>query len=133
MHKSYYSRLLDQRLVALAYNDYDSGTPKFYGPVSYTVSNQAGKPEVQATVALASNESTTALTGHVDETDADPITAMDLGTVAQLTVNVYDSTGTQLDSSRLYHAVPGSGAGSATGRTTTRRSTATTTAASAGA
>ncbi len=110
--KSYYSKLADGRLVMLAYNDFESGTPKFHGPVGYTVFNHAGKAEVQATVALTSNESTTALTGHVDETDADPITAMDLGSVVRLTRNLYNETGTTLEESRLYHDVPASGAGS---------------------
>ena len=104
--KSYYSKLADGRAVTLAYNDYDSGTPTFYGPVSYTVSNHAGKAEVQATVALTSNESTTALTGHIDETDSDPITAMDLGTVVRLTTNHYGETGGTLEESRLYFDVP---------------------------
>jgi YD repeat-containing protein len=75
--KHYYSKLADMRPVHLGYNDYVV-TPKWYGPVRYTVSNHAGKPTMQATVALTSNESTTALTGHIDETDADPITAMDV-------------------------------------------------------
>ncbi len=110
--KSYYSKLADSRLVTLAYNDYDSGTPKFYGPVRYTVANHAGSAEVQATVALTNNESTTALTGHVDETDADPITAIDLGSVVRLTRNLYNETGATLEESRLYHDVPASGAGS---------------------
>jgi RHS repeat-associated protein len=109
--KSYYSKLADTRLVSLSYNDYDASPLKFYGPVQYTLSNQGGNAEVQATVALTSNESTTALTGHVDETDADPITAMDLGTVAQMQTSLYNETGTQLQTSRLYFIVPASGSG----------------------
>ena len=106
--KTYYSKLADGRMVTLRYNDYDSGTPTFYGPVSYTVSNHAGKAEVQATVALSGNSSTTALTGHVDETDADPITGMDLGTVCRLTTNHYNETGGTLEESRLYFSIPSS-------------------------
>ena len=110
VYRTYISRLKDFRLVTLQYNDYDT-TPKFYGPVSYTVTNLAGQVEVQAVVALTSNESTTALSGHVDETDADPITAMDLGTVAQMSTNIYSTAGTQLSESRAYFLIPGSGAG----------------------
>ena len=110
--KSYYSRLADHRLVALAYNDYEtSPSTKFYGPVFYSASNHAGKAEVQATVALTSNESTAALTAHVDETDHDPITAMDLGEVVRLTTSHYDETAGKLTESRLYFDVPASGAG----------------------
>jgi len=108
--KHYYSKLADGRQVELVYADYET-TPKFHGPVSYTVTNQAGEVEVQATVGLASNESTTALTGHVDETDADPITAMDLGTVVRLATNHYNESGETLEESRLYFDVPSSGAG----------------------
>ncbi len=104
--KNYYSKLADSRPATLRYNDYDSGTPKFYGPVSYTVSNHAGKAEVEATVALTSNESTSALTAHMDESDADPITGMDLGTVVRLTTNHYSKTGGSLEETRLYFDVP---------------------------
>jgi RHS repeat-associated protein len=109
--KRYYSKFADSRQVTLGYNDYDSSPLKFYGPVQYTVANHAGRTEVQATVALTNNESTTALTGHVDETDSDPITAMDLGTVARMTVSVYDETGGVLQESRPYFDVPASGSG----------------------
>jgi RHS repeat-associated protein len=106
----YYSKLADERIVALTYSDYET-TPKFHGPVEYTVTNQAGNTEVQATVALTSNESTTALTGHVDESDADPITAMDLGTIARLTTSLYNESGGTMQESRLYFVIPSSGAG----------------------
>src|SRR6185436_11271072 len=94
----------------LVYADFET-TPKFYGPVSYTVRNQASNTEVHATVALTSNESTTALTGHVDESDADPITAMDLGTVVRLSTELYNESGGTVEESRLYFDVPASGAG----------------------
>jgi RHS repeat-associated protein len=112
VHLSYYSKLADERLVSLSYNDYEAGTPKFHGPVRYSVSNLAGESVVQATVALASNESTTALTGHVDETDDDPITAMDLGSVVRLSTNHYNETGGTMEEGRLYFDIPTSGAGS---------------------
>ncbi|NNF64227.1 MAG: RHS repeat-associated core domain-containing protein, partial [Acidimicrobiia bacterium] len=110
--KRYYSELADERLITLSYNDYDSAPLKFYGPVQYSVTNHGGKSEAQATVALTSNESTTALTGHVDETDSDLITAMDLGTVARLSTTIYDETGSSAQESRLYFDIPTSGAGS---------------------
>src|SRR5262249_27458541 len=100
------------RIAVLVYNDYET-TPKFYGPVQYTVRNLSGNVEVQGTVALTGNESTTALTGHVDETDADPITAMDLGTVAKLSTQIYNESGGTVNESRRYFLVPSSGAGTA--------------------
>jgi len=109
--KHYYTKLADGRSVELVYADYET-TPKFYGPVEYTVTNQAGEVEAQATVALTSNESTTALTGHLDETDSDPITAMDLGTVVRHSTSHYNESGHTLEESRLYFDVPTSGAGS---------------------
>jgi YD repeat-containing protein len=73
--------------------------------------NHAGRVEAQATVALSGNQSTSALTAHVDETDADPITAIDLGTVTRLGVSEYDESGTVLERSLSYFDVPASGAG----------------------
>jgi YD repeat-containing protein len=110
--KYYYSKLLDGRMVTLRYNDFDSGTPTFYGPVQYTVTNLAGKAEVQATVGLTGNSSTTALTGHVNELSADPISAMTLGSVVRMATNVYDDSGTHVQENRSYFNIPGSGAGS---------------------
>ena len=110
--KSYYSKLADGRLVTLTYNDYEtSPSTKFYGPVSFQIRNHAGQVEAQGTVALTSNESTSALTAHVDETDDDPITALDLGTVARLSTTVFDETGTMAEESRLYFDIPASGDG----------------------
>jgi len=110
---TYWSRLADHRLVQLSYGDFDEAASpdKFYGPVQFSVTNQAGKVEASGVVKLTSNETTTATTGHVDETDADPITAMDLGTVARLTTSIYGDSGTQRTESRPYFDIPASGAG----------------------
>ena len=75
--KRYYSKLADGRLVSLTYADYEASPLKFYGPVRYTVSSHAGKAVASGTIALSGNSSTSALTAHIDETDDDPITAMD--------------------------------------------------------
>ncbi len=109
--KRYYSKLADGRTVTLAYNDYTASPLKVYGPVQYAVANHAGRTEVQAMVAVTNNESTSALTAHVDETDSDPITAMDLGAVARMTVDLYDETGGVLEQTRQYFSIPSSGAG----------------------
>lgn len=106
--KSYVSTLADRRIVRLDYNGYDASPEKFYGPVGYSVTNHAGKPEASGRVALTSNETTTATTGHIDETDDDPVTAADLGSVVRLTTSHYDDSGEQLQESRLYFDVPAS-------------------------
>ncbi len=104
--KRYYTKIVDGRYVILAYNDYEtSPSTKYYGPVQYTITNLAGKTELQATVALSSNESSAALTAHFDELDSDPVAAMDLGTVARLNINVYDETGTVLEETRAYYDI----------------------------
>lgn len=111
VRKTTYGRLADERRVTLRYADYDASPETFHGPVSYLVANLAGKTEAQATVALAGNESTTAVSGHVDETDDDPITAMDLGSVVRLSTMIHDQAGTMVQESRLYFEIPASGAG----------------------
>ena len=109
--KSYYTRLADRRLVQLDYPKYVSGPNTFYGPFTYTVRNHAGKVEASGTIALSSGATTTATTGHIDETDADPITAVDTGTVAQFQTSLYDASGTMLEEQRAYFSIPSSGAG----------------------
>jgi hypothetical protein len=77
--QQYYTILKDRRRVTLSFTKYVSGTGDRYGPVGYTVTNHAGKVEASGVIALTSNESNSALTGYIDETDADPISAVDVG------------------------------------------------------
>ncbi len=115
--KTYYSKLADGRSATLGYNDYeDLATDKYHGPVRYTVTNHAGKAEVTATVELSGNESTLALTDHVDEAASDPILAVEtttnkLGDLARMTASVFDETGTTLEESRPYFLIPATGSG----------------------
>jgi RHS repeat-associated protein len=110
--ESYRSRLADHRLVELEYNEVVAGSPNtYYGPVRFKVINHAGNTEATGVIALSSNNITTAQSGHVDETDADPITASDLGSVAQLTASIYNESGTQLEQLWQYFLIPGSGTG----------------------
>jgi RHS repeat-associated protein len=106
--QSYYTILKDRRRVTLEFPKYDSGTGKRYGPVHYTVTNHAGKVEASGVIALTGNESTSALTGYIDETDANAISAVDVGAVAQLRVSIFDDTGTQLTEERAYFSIPSS-------------------------
>jgi hypothetical protein len=81
VQKSYYSKLADGRLATLRYADYeDLATDKFYGPVSASVTNHAGGAEASGTVKLDDNSgvyTTDALMLHIDETDSDPLLAVD--------------------------------------------------------
>ena len=104
--KRYYSMLADGRLVALTYADFEVSPLKFYGPVRYTVTNHAGKVVVSGSIALSGNSSSSALTAHVDETDADPITAIDLGAIASMTTSHYSETGGTLEETRSYFSIP---------------------------
>jgi len=118
---SYQTRLVDGRVMTISYPKYvDTGSDEFYGPVSFTVTNQAGRVEAQGLIALEDNSgvyTTKAQTAHVDEAASDPLTAIDyhatnrIGTVVRYSVNIYDAPGSQLVESRSYHTIPSSGAG----------------------
>ena len=111
--KMYYSQLKDGRLVTISIPRVStSGTTTYYGPASYSVSNFAGQVAVSGTIALSGGYSTTALSSWIDETDADPITALDVGSLASLSTTIYDESGSRRTESQAYHTIPGSGAGS---------------------
>jgi len=108
--KNYYSKLADGRLVSVSIPKASGGT--FYGPTGYTVRNLAGQTEVQGTIALSGGTTMTALTSWIDETDSDPVTAVDgVGTLATLSVNILDDTGTRVTETRAYFDIPASGEG----------------------
>lgn len=108
---TYYTKLKDERFVTLRYTHSD-GTPTYYGPVTYEVTNQAGRGETSGLIKLSGNSSTSALTSMIDETTADVESAVTVGTLCRLTTRLYDSSGTQMNESRLYTTIPGSLPGS---------------------
>lgn len=110
--KMWYTKLSDGRMVTLSIPLVVPGTPTYYGPVGYTVTNQAGKAEFSGTIALGGGSSTTALTSWITSS-ADPIAALAVGTVARMQTQLYTSDGTRVTESRAYFLIPGSGAGSA--------------------
>ena len=110
--KSYYSRLKDGRRVVIGWpRRTTGGSTTYFGPASYGVSNHAGKSEFQGTIAIGPSGLTDALSGWIDETDGDPVTALDKGTLARMATSLYTSSGHQLTESRSYFSLPGSGAG----------------------
>jgi RHS repeat-associated protein len=109
--RMYSSRLADGRMVTLSIPRETSGPTTYYGPVAYTVSNHAGRPEASGTIAIGASGSTTALSGWIDESDSDQITAVDVGTLKRLSTTIYSKQGTRAEESRAYFLIPGSGAG----------------------
>lgn len=110
--KTYYSVLADRRLITIHYPKYVSGSGTFYGPASFSVRNLAGKVEAEGTIAISGGTTTSGITNHVDETVANPLDAIDVGTIARLTTRTYDETGSQLQSEQRYFTIPGSWPGS---------------------
>jgi RHS repeat-associated protein len=108
----FYTRLKDGRMVTLSIPKFVAGSPDtVYGPVSYTVTNLAGKAEFTSTISLST--STTALSSWVSTTSGgDPIASLSVGTITRLHTSVYSSDGHKLLESRPYSVVPGSGTGS---------------------
>jgi hypothetical protein len=109
---TYRSKLKDGRMVTLEFTDYGPTQPyeSFYGPVRFSVTNHAGRTEVSGIVKL-SNNVITSQTAWVDTNDDDPITALDLGTVAQMSTEILFDPGVQPSESRRYFTIPASGAG----------------------
>ncbi len=111
--RTYMSKLEDERPITLEYAHFDD-TPnpdKYYGPVRFTVRNLAGQVEASGVIGLTSDESTSARTAHIDETESDPLLAIDIGTVEQMTTSIFGDSGQQRTESRLYFDVPTSGDG----------------------
>ncbi len=112
---THYARLSDQRLVTLSIPHLDtSGTPTYYGPVSYSVTNHAGRVEASGTIAVengANLYTTQDIDSWIDEADADIETAVESmtdGTLARLSVTNYDEAGGRVESSWLYFDIPAS-------------------------
>src|SRR5262249_38724447 len=78
----FYDSLVDGRTATLSFPDSASGT--YYGPVGYTVRNHAGGVEVQGMIALSGGSSASGLSSYLADNDADPITAVDVGTLFRM-------------------------------------------------
>ena len=112
--QTYASNLADRRMIVLHFPDCTSGSPStYFGPVRFEVVNLAGKTEVSGLIALTSNQSTSDEVDFIDESESDPLGAIDVGTVAQMHTTIYDESGTRAIEERAYFLVPGSGDGSA--------------------
>ncbi len=110
--KTYYSRLKSQEAVTIGFpRRTTGGSTTHFGPASYSVTNQAGRATFQGLIAITSAGLTDALSLWIDETDGDPITALDKGTLARMSTSVYNKPGTRADETRTYFSLPASGAG----------------------
>lgn len=112
--KMSYAMLKDRRTTVLSIPRVVSGaSTEYYGPVNYTVRNHAGRGEASGLIAVSSSTPpTTDPSTWIDETDADPITAVDTGTLVRLSATGYEETGVRALRSRAYHTIPASGDGS---------------------
>ena len=104
----YYTMLGDGRSVTLSIPNFD-GT-NYYGPVSYSVSNHAGKTEAQGIIALTSTTTSPSLwitsTSPISSTVTNPILALNVGSVTKLSTNTYDAAGIKVQESRSYFVNP---------------------------
>lgn len=105
--KQFHTKLADGKMAHLGVpRVVTSGTTTYYGPASYTVTNQAGQTVLSATVAFSGGTTTTAIASWITTTAADPITALATGTITRLSTNVYSSDGQRLDEVRTYFSIP---------------------------
>ncbi|MCC6244764.1 MAG: hypothetical protein IT353_18100, partial [Gemmatimonadaceae bacterium] len=105
--KQFHTKLADGKMAHLGVpRVVTSGTTTYYGPASYSVTNQAGQTVLSSTVAFSGGTTTTAIASWITTTAADPITALATGTVTRLSTNVYSSDGQRLDEVRTYFAIP---------------------------
>lgn len=113
---SHYTKLSDGRLVSLEVPKYASST--YTGPVSYQVRNLADKVEAEGVIALpdSGGTTTTAISSWISTSSSDVIGAVQIGSVKQLTVKLYDARGTRLEASRLFNTIPSSYSGATSGQ-----------------
>ncbi len=108
-----YHTLADGRAAVLSIPRYvDDTTDSWYGPVGYTVSNHAGRTEAGGLITISSSGTTTDPINWINESLDDPIAAVPTGTLARLSIILYDETGARALEARAYHNIPGSGEGS---------------------
>ncbi|CAK9112214.1 Uncharacterized protein SCF082_LOCUS52037, partial [Durusdinium trenchii] len=90
----------------------DNGGPvTYYGPAGMSVSDHAGNGVASVRITLSGGSTTTGLSSWIDETDDDPLTAVDHGSVSRYSTALYSESGAVLDESRSYFDIPASGAG----------------------
>ena len=109
--KQYYSKLSDGKAVVISIPRVVAGSPTYHGPAGYIVLNHAGKADMNGLIAITSAGVTDALSTWIEESESDPITALDVGTLARMTTRIHTKTGTRVQETRGYFVLPGSGAG----------------------
>ncbi|MDP1660546.1 MAG: hypothetical protein Q8L55_01415, partial [Phycisphaerales bacterium] len=108
----YYSKLADGRLATISFPRQDTpvATLTYYGPVSYSVSNHAGKGEFSCTLGVAST--TGAKADWLNESYSDPIYALENASanlagssranVFAVGTTIYNTSGSKATESRKY-------------------------------
>lgn len=112
----FYSKLDDARFATLSVPRRTGTSPLVYhGPVSYSVTNHAGRSEGSGVLALAgSSNDAQSIASWIDTTKSDPIQAI-VGTyalVARYSATTYNKAGTMVEESRVYHTLSSTLAGS---------------------
>lgn len=112
----FYSKLNDGRFATLSVPQRTGTSPLVYhGPVSYSVTNQAGRSEGSGVLALAgSSNDAQSIASWIDTTKSDPIQAI-VGTyasVSRYSATAYNKAGTIMEESRVYHTLSSTLAGS---------------------
>lgn len=112
----FYSKLSDGRFATLSVpRRTGTSTFTYYGPVSYSITNQAGRSEGSGILTLAgSSNDAQSIASWIDTTKSDPIQAI-VGTyasVARFSATTYNKAGTIMEESRAYHTLSTTLAGS---------------------
>ncbi|MFO0834397.1 MAG: RHS repeat-associated core domain-containing protein [Phycisphaerales bacterium] len=109
--ENYYTRLEDRRTVVVS-SPRKTSTPTWYGPVSYSVANHAGRSEFSGLIAVADAGTTSALSTWISAEEFNPIAAVsttafaDSTPLRRMSITKYDKAGVRATESRAYFTVP---------------------------
>jgi len=77
----------------------------YYGPVGYTITNQAGRVTASGQISFTGGDTSTAPSGWIDTSASDPIAVVIHGTLTRLTINTYEGSGTRVLTSDDYYNI----------------------------
>ena len=115
--KMHYTVLADRRDVVLSIPRKDtSPSTIYYGPVAFTVMNDARQAEATGAIEFSGGTTSSTPATMIDETDANPLDMEGAGSVCRLTVNIVNEPGTRVEETRAYHDIPTTAAGDSTSK-----------------
>jgi len=77
----------------------------YYGPVIYTITNQAGRVTASGQISFSGGDTSTAPSGWIDTSASDPIAVVIHGTLTRLAINTYEGSGTRVMKSDVYYNI----------------------------